>query len=131
MVRDRSCLPALPHDFVHVDQAVHSDSAQSTGQALVLHARVWSRTGHARPPWLATRVMVLRFDWTPAPHVAEHSDHAWLVQSLTAQSTGQAWALHDATSVSTGHAFPPNSIPVAMDRARDWVPVPHVTEQSL
>jgi hypothetical protein len=63
MVRDRSCLPALPHDFVHVDQAVHSDTVQSTGQAWVLHARVWSRTGHARPPWLAETATRLFLVW--------------------------------------------------------------------
>ena len=45
MERERDCAP-VPHDLVHVDQALYSDTAQSCGHALVLHSRLSSRYGH-------------------------------------------------------------------------------------
>jgi hypothetical protein len=45
-LRERSCEP-LPHDAVHVDQALYSDSTQSSGQLLELQPRVSSRYGQA------------------------------------------------------------------------------------
>jgi hypothetical protein len=45
MLRVRSCEPP-PHDAVHVDQALYSDSTQSSGQLLELQSRDSSRYGH-------------------------------------------------------------------------------------
>ena len=55
MERERDCAP-VPHDLVHVDQALYSDTAQSTGQGEVLHMRLSSRYGHAYPPWASCRM---------------------------------------------------------------------------
>jgi hypothetical protein len=44
-LRERSCEP-LPHEAVHVDQALYSDTTQSSGQLLELQPRVSSRYGH-------------------------------------------------------------------------------------
>jgi hypothetical protein len=46
MLRERSCEPP-PHDRVHVDQALYSDTTQSTGQLLALQSRDSSRYGQA------------------------------------------------------------------------------------
>jgi hypothetical protein len=45
MLRVRSCEPP-PHEAVHVDQALYSDSTQSSGQLLELQSRDSSRYGH-------------------------------------------------------------------------------------
>ena len=44
-LRVRSCEP-LPHDLVHADHALYSDSTQSCGQLAELQPRVSSRYGH-------------------------------------------------------------------------------------
>ena len=41
MLRERSCEPP-PHDMEHVDQALYSDSTQSSGQLFALQSRVSS-----------------------------------------------------------------------------------------
>jgi hypothetical protein len=45
-LRVRSCEP-VPHDLVHVDQALYSDSTQSSGQLFALQLRDSSRYGQA------------------------------------------------------------------------------------
>jgi hypothetical protein len=82
-------------------KADHSLTAQSTGQAWVLQARVPARAGHALPP-NATSVETVRDRvWVPVPHDVLHADHA--DHALTTQSTGHASSLQDCFSATAPH----------------------------
>jgi hypothetical protein len=49
MLRERDCEP-VPHEAVHVVQALKPVTSQSTGQVCVLQGCVSRWCGHASPP---------------------------------------------------------------------------------
>ena len=74
-VRLRDCEP-VPHDLVHVDQALNvASKSQSTEHACTLQLRVSSACGHALPPFRGDVVERLRF-CEPPPHDLVHVDQA-------------------------------------------------------
>jgi hypothetical protein len=93
--RERDCEP-VPHDLVHVVQALKARTVQWIGHGPWLQACVWAVCGQAAPPKRGcTFVRERRCE--PAPHDLVHVLH--LPKLLTMQSIGQAWALQRRVSV--------------------------------
>ena len=119
MLRNRLWTPE-PHDLVHADHALNSDTTQCPAQSCVLQSRVSSRYGHALPPNCAAVVTLRDLDCDPVPHDLVHVVHA--VKLDTTQCTGQLCVLQGRVSLRYGHAYPPTVAGVTTDRERDWVP---------
>ena len=102
-LRDRDCEP-VPHDLVHVVQALKADVSQWIGHGPSVHACVSLVCGHAAPPFTGA-TLVRERDCTPAAHVVEHT--VQLLKPPTWQSTAHACALHERVSALCGHAAPP------------------------
>jgi hypothetical protein len=47
---------------------------QSTGHGNILHASVFVKGGHVKPPYRGSCVMVREKDCIPPPHEAEHEE---------------------------------------------------------
>ena len=103
-VRLRDCAP-VPHDLVHVDQALNVDVAQWIGHGPMLHDCVSALCGHTLPPNSAG-VLVRERDCVPSLHVTVHTDQVFHKPST--QLTGQAKLLQERASAACGHALPPN-----------------------
>jgi hypothetical protein len=65
----------VPHDLVHVDQAVNEVCAQSAAHAWVLQLRVSAACGHALPPSVGCDMPRLRL-CEPVPHDRVQVDQA-------------------------------------------------------
>ena len=99
--RLRDCEPPVPHDLLHVDQALNAVTTQTTGHACSLQLRASRRLGHSTPPKL-TSVTGLRVrSCEPVPHDLVHVDQA--LYSDTAQSSGQLLELQPRDSSRYGH----------------------------
>jgi len=100
MLRERDCEP-VPHEAVHVVQALKVLATQSTSQVCMLHERVSSKCGHASPPADTAVTMLRERDCEPVPHEAVHVVQA--LKPLTSQSSGHASLLQSRDSTRYGH----------------------------
>ena len=94
-LRARFCEP-MPHERVHVDQALQPLVTQFVGQASVLQARVSALCGQALPPKRGSVVERERL-WLPVPHDLVQVVQAPNLPSKT-QLTGQTCSLHARVS---------------------------------
>jgi hypothetical protein len=99
MLRLRDWVP-VPHDLVHVVQALKAEVAQWIGHGPSVQARVSAVCGQAAPPltgatWVRERV------WTPAAHVVLQAVQARKAPGT--QLTGQAAVLQARVSARYGH----------------------------
>jgi hypothetical protein len=125
----------VPHDLVHVAQALNADVTQWIGHGPWSHTSTSVRfCAHALPP-LATSVVIVRErDFVPSPQDLEHGCHA--SQSDKTQSTGQACWLQERASVPCAHALPPFAGAVIVRErccvpvSQDWLHAPHVLHVS-
>jgi hypothetical protein len=72
MLRRRTRVLPVPQVAEQADHAPNAVTSQSTGQAMVPHARVMARPGHARPPSPAAASTDRFLAWVPPPHDALH-----------------------------------------------------------
>jgi hypothetical protein len=122
VVRLRDVKPAA-HDVVQVDQLEKLPTAQLTGHACTLQARVSAECGHAAPPCCGSVVARLR-DWKPLPHDFVQVDHA--LSGPTTQSTAHAGTLQARVSAECGHGLPPyEATGATVLRVRCCEPPPH------
>ena len=121
IVRLRFCVPE-PQALVQPPHDCHEETAQSMGQAFVLHAAVVLVFSHFLPPFAAFCAIVRVLDLVPLPHVLEHFPHADHAECL--QLTGQAFVLHTAFIERLGHLRPPSFGWVLTVRVRGWMPPP-------
>ena len=89
------CEP-VPHERVHVLQALQAETAQSMGHAITMHDLVAERAPHEAPPWAALKASVRERSVVPEPQVLEQSLQA--DQGEGTQSTGHSELLHVADS---------------------------------
>jgi hypothetical protein len=86
----------LPHDLVHVLQALKAPGTQSFGHTCTLQVLASRLCGQATPPKRGDVLVRLRV-CLPEPHDLVHVLQA--VQLPTPQSCGQACVLHGRVSV--------------------------------
>jgi hypothetical protein len=118
--RERDCEP-VPHDLVHVVQALKARTVQWIGHGPCVHTTFWVAGGHVLPPWRGCWRLRVR-DFSPLPHDLLHWPKAphW----PTTQSVGHVCGLQARASLSCGHPLPPFSGCVVL-RERRCQPEPH------
>ena len=72
-LRERDCWP-VPHDLVHVPQALNADVTQWIGHGPWLQSLVSALCGHASPPLLGCVMARVRL-LVPAPHDVVHAPY--------------------------------------------------------
>jgi hypothetical protein len=93
--RERDCVP-VPHDLVHVVQALKARTVQWIGHGPCVHERVSAVCGQDLPPFRGARTTRER-RCRPLPHDFVHVPQ--LAQLPMRQSVGQACALQRRVSV--------------------------------
>merc|ERR550514_881414 len=127
-MRARDWVP-VPQEWEQEPQAAHSETTQSTGQALVLQSWVSSRLGQMAPPCSVAVIMGRVRVWVPQPQDLEQACQSF--HWPTTQSMGQAWVLQRSSSSSSpGQATPPWAAATLTERVRILVPPLHDLVQS-
>jgi hypothetical protein len=108
----------VPHDLLHVAQALNADVTQWIGHGPWSQFAVSALCGHAAPPLVGcvtARVRLL----LPAPHEALQA--LYKLQPPYSQSSGQLCRLQGWSCCSSSQALPP-FCPGVHARERDCVP---------
>ena len=119
-LRLRDCEP-VPHDLVHVVQALKVLTEQWIGHGPCVHGRVSALCGQASPPYAGCTMLRVRC-CEPTPHDLVHVVQAPKLRTM--QSTGQLCWLHARVSDVCGHAPPPKR-GWRLVRVRRCRPLPH------
>ena len=70
---DRDCVRTPPpHEAVHSEKSVHSETTQLIGHEKLLHVCEDVNAAHP-PPYMAVVTTERERDWAPPPHECEHA----------------------------------------------------------